>query len=104
MLSLRLASSVNTVSQLHQKKAKEIWKVYPMDNVTNGIHIPTWDCLRSGDSMWENHLENKRKLISEIKKITGVAFSEHELLLGWARRMVGYKRPLALFEKIYRYS
>lgn len=104
MLSLRLASKVNAVSRLHQQKAKEIWKVYPMDQITNGIHIPTWDCLRSQDTMWEDHLENKRKLLSEIKKIKGVAFGEHELLLGWARRMVAYKRPLALFEDLERFK
>jgi len=104
ILSLRLASRVNAVSRLHQRKAKEIWTDYPMDQVTNGIHIPTWDCLSSRDTMWKDHLENKRKLLSEIKKISGVAFGENELLLGWARRMVAYKRPLALFEDLARFK
>jgi len=104
MLSLRLASKVNAVSQLHQRKAKEIWTDHPMGLVTNGIHIPTWDCLHSRDTVWEDHLENKRKLLLEIKKISGVAFGEHELLLGWARRMVEYKRPLALFEDLTRFK
>lgn len=104
MLSLRLASKVNAVSRLHQRKAKEIWKDHPMDQVTNGIHIPTWDCLHSRDTIWEDHLENKRRLLSEIKKISGVTFGEHELLLGWARRMVEYKRPLALFEDLARFK
>lgn len=104
MLSLRFASKVNAVSRLHQKKAKEIWPDHPMNKVTNGIHISTWDCIRSDDTIWEDHLENKRKLLSEIKKITGVVFEEDELLLGWARRMVAYKRPLALFEDLARFK
>src|SRR3990167_5901206 len=62
MLSLRLASKVNAVSRLHREKAKEIWKDYPMDQVTNGIHIPTWDRLRSLDTIWNDHIENKKKL------------------------------------------
>ena len=35
--------------------------------------------------------------------MSGVTFGEHELLLGWARRMVAYKRPLALFERLSRF-
>ena len=104
MLSLRLASRVNAVSRLHQRKAKEIWTDHPMDQVTNGIHIPTWDSLHSKDTMWEDHLENKRKLLSEVKKISGVVLGEDELLLGWARRMVAYKRPLVLFEDLARFK
>lgn len=104
MLSLRLAARINAVSKLHQKKAKEIWTDHPMDVVTNGIHIPSWDKMQSHDTIWENHQENKRKLLLRIKKVTGVTFGEDELLLGWARRMVAYKRPFALFEKLSRFS
>ena len=43
------------------------------------------------------HLANKRRLLDRIKNVTGRQWPEDCLLLGWARRFVGYKRPLALF-------
>ena len=43
MLSLRLAQTVNGVSQFHAKKAVEIWPDHPLIGITNGIHLGTWD-------------------------------------------------------------
>lgn len=106
MLSLRLASKINAVSLLHQKKAKELWTDHPMDAVTNGIHIASWDnilSIVSKEALWNKHQENKRKLLARIEKMTGVHFGERELLLGWARRLVTYKRPLVLFEDLARF-
>jgi len=100
MLSLRLAARINAVSRLHLQKAKEIWTNHPMESVTNGIHIPTWNQLESTDSLWESHQENKKKLLTEIKKTNDIDWDENILLLGWARRLVAYKRPLALFEDL----
>lgn len=50
--------------------------------------------------MWENHMTNKRELLGHIYKETGEDWDENALLLGWARRIVGYKRPLALFDNL----
>jgi len=44
------------------------------------------------------HQENKRTLLSLINEKTGNLWDENHLLFGWARRMVPYKRPLALFQ------
>ncbi len=119
LLAMRMAMHVNAVSKLHAKKAAEIWPDHPMIAVTNGIHLPTWDKI-SGDrvresesqsdkenvkaidfdsqQLWVNHQENKKELLKLIKDRTGNDWSEDHLLLGWARRMVSYKRPLALFQ------
>ncbi len=43
VLALRMSARVSAVSKLHAEKAKNIWADHPMDAITNGIHIPTWD-------------------------------------------------------------
>lgn len=118
MLSLRLSARVNAVSHVHAQKARDIWSDHPMIPITNGVHVGTWDSLQTQNSelktqsdqdrtynaiqkltskFWEAHQSNKRKLLSFIEKTTGKKWDERVLLLGWARRLVSYKRPLAMF-------
>ncbi|MEK9171382.1 MAG: alpha-glucan family phosphorylase [Patescibacteria group bacterium] len=111
MLSLRLAQTVNGVSQFHAKKAIEIWPDHPLIGITNGIHLGTWD--RAGvdgavdwfgqdSGLVDRHLENKRKLLKYVEKITGQKWNQDWLLAGWGRRIVGYKRPKAIFHDVDR--
>lgn len=105
MLSLRMAEIINAVSELHAKKAKEIWTSHPMVAITNGIHFDRWNKIKSFDykkpgNFWREHQRNKNKLLLLINKTTASPWKEDELVIGWARRLVGYKRPLALFEDI----
>lgn len=102
ILALRMAGGVNAVSTLHAKKAAQIWKDHPMAAVTNGIHLATWDRIGTSD-LWKKHQENKRALLDNIAHVSGQKWSEDALLLGWARRIVAYKRPLSLFEDIERF-
>jgi glucan phosphorylase len=102
-LALRMASKVNAVSNLHAEKAKKIWPNHPMITITNGIHIPTWDSCSATMTISQMHKENKKKLLAYIAEKTGQRWKEETLLFGWARRMVAYKRPLALFEDIERF-
>lgn len=104
LLALRMASKINAVSKLHAEKAQEIWKEYPMVPITNGIHIKTWDRVQNQDEIWNKHQENKKQLLEYIRKITDVTWDENTLLLGWARRLVSYKRPMALFEKLKEFK
>ncbi|MBP9719052.1 MAG: alpha-glucan family phosphorylase [Candidatus Levybacteria bacterium] len=102
-LALRMAGKVNAVSNLHAQKAAEIWSDHTMMAVTNGIHIPTWNCIKNDERLIEEHAANKKVLLSYIAEKTGQQWKEETILLGWARRMVAYKRPLALFEDIQRF-
>lgn len=104
LLALRMAGKINAVSKLHAKKAQEIWKEYPMTPITNGIHIKTWDRIKNKENIWEEHQINKRALLAYIKKLTGEIWDEKTLLLGWARRIVEYKRPFALFEDLQKFK
>ncbi len=102
MLALRMAGVVNAVSKLHAEKAKEIWGDHPMVAVTNGVHVPTWDRIATDvdapGAFWAAHQVRKAELLAHIEKTTGKAWGKDELLIGWARRFVQYKRPLALLE------
>jgi len=104
LLALRMASKINAVSKIHAQKAAEIWGDHPMIPITNGVHLKTWDHVHSKENIWENHQENKRHLLALIQKTTGENWDENTLLLGWARRIVGYKRPVALFDNLQQFK
>ncbi len=104
LLALRMAGKINAVSKLHAQKAREIWKDHPMVAITNGVHIPTWDKIGTKEEIWEKHQDNKRALLAYIHQLTGEKWDENTLLLGWARRIVSYKRPLALFENLKEFQ
>lgn len=107
MLSLRMASIVNGVSKLHATKAKDIWTDHPMVGITNGVHTGMWDAMGTQDveapgEFWRAHQEHKRTLVEALKTWTGRQWSPDDLLLGWARRIAGYKRPLAVLDDAVR--
>lgn len=100
ILSLRLSQKSNGVSALHGEKAREVWPGFPMETVTNGIYLPRWDMVKNDAIFPKLHKENKEKLLSFINKRTGRAWDRDTLLIGWARRLVPYKRPLAFLSDI----
>lgn len=104
LLALRMAGKVNAVSRLHAKKAQEIWKEHVMIPITNGIHVKTWDRIENKENIWDNHQRNKHALLSYLHTKIGVTWDEKTLLLGWARRIVGYKRPVALFDNLQQFK
>lgn len=108
MLALRMAGVVNAVSTLHAKKAREIWADHPMVGVTNGVHVPTWDQIHMDISapggFWKAHQEHKAELIEHINGQAGTDWSKDDLLIGWARRFVKYKRPLSAIEDARRFA
>lgn len=103
LFGLRFANKINAVSKLHAQEAAKAWSGYIFEAVTNGIHIPSWNQSKD-ESLVYDHTENKKKLLSFIKDKTGVEWKENQLLLGWARRMVPYKRPLALFGELEEFK
>lgn len=94
-LALNLSSKVNAVSKLHGVKAKEEWKGYNVESITNGIYIEDWDILRH-----YSHKEQKNKLVELVNAKCGVNFDVDTITLGWARRFVDYKRPLAILGNV----
>jgi len=101
LLSLKLAGKINAVSVLHAKEAAKSWVDYSIESVTNGIHVASWDKTPK-NNLTLSHRENKKTLLEFLKKETGQVWGENELLIGWARRMVRYKRPLSVLGDINR--
>lgn len=97
IMAMRVAGKINGVSKLHAEVAVKVWPEFSFQPVTNGVHIPTWEAT-------VEHTTGKKNLLQYINKISGNTWGENELLLGWARRFVLYKRPLALFEEIDRFN
>lgn len=96
VMSLRMAGKINAVSKLHAQQAIPIWPDYPMIPITNGIHLPTWDRVKTV----EQHPAHKQQLLDVIYQQTGIRWQPNQLLLGWARRFVEYKRPLAILDNL----
>ncbi len=103
LLAFSMCRCASAVSHLHSIKAKQIWPTSPMTPITNGIHLRMWDNI-TNENIEQSHIINKQKLLCIIANKTGQKWSEDVLLIGWARRVVSYKRPLALFHNLDRFK
>jgi starch phosphorylase len=101
ILALKLSGLTNAVSKIHGEKARELWPLYKIIHITNGIYIPRWDKISKEDLIAE-HEKNEERLLSLIREVQGQDWKKEALLLGWSRRFVPYKRPLALLEDIHK--
>ncbi len=99
-LALNSAAKINAVSKLHSVEAKKNWPEYDTLTVTNGVNLQRWDKMGDGEDIVAKHAQNKKLLLEMIRKNTGVRWKERELIVGWARRIVSYKRPTSLFDDI----
>lgn len=106
--ALKISCRQSGVSQLHTRLSQEIWPDYKWENITNGVHLDTWQDLRlkqaglGQSQLWRIHQENKRELVEFTKERTGFKFDADQLVIGWARRLAGYKRLEALFADLNR--
>ena len=126
-LALNLAGYVNGVARRHAETTKKMFPGYHIHAVTNGVHVGTWthpalsELYTANFPQWQHepevlvralqldeelvaaaHAAVKRDLVDAVRAATGKAFDPDELILGFARRMTGYKRPLLLFSDIAR--
>ncbi|WP_343058493.1 alpha-glucan family phosphorylase [Microvirga mediterraneensis] len=126
-LALNLSGYVNGVARRHAETTKRMFPGYRIAAVTNGVHPVTWtheafarlyqqilpnwghepevliraEHLRDED-VWAAHKAAKHDLLEAIRRSTGVAMDPDVPLLGFARRMTGYKRPDLLFSDLQR--
>jgi starch phosphorylase len=105
--ALKMSRITNAVSKLHAKTANNMWKSIKNHSeiiaITNAIHIPTWvdsnilSAVQGNGDLWDNHIKNKKNLISFIKQRTKVNLNPDVLLIGFSRRAVEYKRSNFIF-------
>ncbi|MBU0625387.1 alpha-glucan family phosphorylase, partial [Patescibacteria group bacterium] len=71
------------------------------------VHIPTWDMISAvnieKDKLWFLHQQRKETLLKFIEEKTGQRWNQSDFLVGWARRFVEYKRPLAILKDLKRF-
>ena len=126
-LALSLSGYVNGVALRHAQTAQSMFPGHRVRAITNGAHVPTWmhpniaaavetrlphwarepvSLMRAdeipGESLWTAHQQVKGELIAEIRGRTGIDMKPDVAILGFARRMTGYKRPDLLFSDLER--
>ena len=126
-LALNMAGYTNGVARRHAEITRHMFPGYRVHAITNGVHVGLWThaafarlysgnwrnwnhepeilvrALRlSDDAVWECHVAAKAQLLELVRIRTGVALDPSIAILGFARRMTGYKRPLLLFSDVDR--
>jgi starch phosphorylase len=126
-LALNLSAFVNGVAKRHAETSRQLFPGYQVHAITNGVHAATWtsrgfarlfethfpdwqhepEILVRADQLpdeavWSAHCDAKQHLVNKVKEITGVALDPERPIIGFARRMTGYKRADLLFTDLDR--
>lgn len=111
---LRFSRAANAVARLHGETARQMWRDVPggaaIQGITNGVHVDTWQDARIRAAtvpdkpapvrraeLWDAHQAMKRRLIDEVRLVTGTELRLDGLLVGFARRAAAYKRADLIF-------
>jgi starch phosphorylase len=117
-LALKFSRYINGVAMHHGEISQEMFPLYPIRAITNGVHAVTWTApafrelydrhipewrrdnlyLRyargiSLEEIRKAHGAAKRALLQEINSKTQVEMDEKVFTIGFARRAATYKRP-----------
>lgn len=126
-LALNLSRFVNGVARKHGEVARALYPGHRVTSITNGVHVGQWahpavarlldrrlpgwrldtELLLRADrldpaELSAAHREAKERLIAEVEARTGHRLDPEKPILGFARRMTGYKRPGLLFTDLRR--
>lgn len=106
--ALNISSQTSAVSKPHAKLSQKQWPHYNWKAITNGIHLPTWQDERfreknlTDKAVWQIHREKKLQTMEKVRERTGFSYNINRLVVGWARRVTGYKNMSALFADTQR--
>jgi starch phosphorylase len=126
-LAFNLSGYINGVARRHAETTERMFPGYRIRAITNGIHVGTWTHAAFADlyqdhlpqwqhepeilvralqlpedEVWRCHQAAKADLIAEVMTLTGVSLDPTLPILGFARRMTGYKRPTLIFSDLDR--
>lgn len=126
-LALNLSAYVNGVAYRHAETTRAMFPGYDIRAITNGIHSETWvhpafaalfeehfplwwhdpEMLMRADQLpdeaiWSAHAAGKADLCRVVRDAVGAKFDPQLPIIGFARRMTGYKRPSLLFSDVER--
>ena len=110
-LAMRTSGSVNGVSRLHGEVSRRLFQpLYPrrppqevpVAYVTNGVHVPTWECTRAdhlwsgacGGDRWLGELESVEKEVRQLADSDLWEFRAHgrRSLVEFTRKKLGRQR------------
>jgi len=126
-LALQLSGFLNGVAMRHRQVSRGMFPGYPVDSITNGVHVGTW-LAPSFQALFDReipewrreafnlryavgvpladirhaHEQAQRALFDEVERQTGRRFDPAVLTLGFARRAAPYKRADLLFSDVDR--
>ncbi len=121
VLAFQMSGKANAVSRLHAQVIPREWPGFPVEAVTNGVHVPTWlgremqDLFAKYDIQWRAdhprweairaipdaelmaaHNRQRRRMIEYVNAVSGTNLSPDALTLVWARRFAEYKRAFLI--------
>ena len=114
--SLRVSKIANAVALRHQSTSKELWKwvsdCCPITYIDNGVDIEFWQSeaikraftQRNFEKLITAHRYEKERLIKEVKIRNGICLDITKPIIGFARRVIEYKRADLIFEDIPRFE
>ncbi len=126
-LAFNLSSYVNGVAKRHATTTRQMFPGYKVGAITNGVHAGTWthpslarlheqhtpdwstepDALVAADQISDDELADAKKtakneLIALVQSATGRSLDPDLPIIGFARRMTGYKRPALILSDMDR--
>ncbi len=126
-LALHLSGFVNGVARSHGDTARRMFPAFDVRDITNGVHAASWvhpalgkifdvvapgwghepELLINADRLndvdvWAAHETAKVELIALVAERAGRRLDPALPILGFARRMTGYKRPDLIFTDLER--
>ncbi len=126
-LALNLSAYSNGVAERHAETSRHMFPGHQIHAVTNGVHTHSWvheemaalfdeyvpDWRRDPkalsavvsvphEAIWKAHRKAKAQMAELVFGRTGITLDLDKPILGYARRMTPYKRPLLMFSDIER--
>jgi starch phosphorylase len=126
-LALSTTDYVNGVAERHRQVSQQMYPHYHIHAITNGVHSTTWTSppfaalfdeaipwwrhdpealiraeMLDASKLLAAHTVAKEALIASIRERTGISLEPALPIIGFARRMTAYKRPLLLFHDLER--
>lgn len=114
--ALRMSKIANSVALRHQSTSQDLWKWVdgrcPITYIDNGVDIEFWQSKiiraayesRDYDALLAAHKCEKQRLIDEVMKRNNIKLDVTKPLIGFARRVIAYKRADLIFEDIPRFE
>ncbi len=114
--ALRVSKIANAVAMRHQATSRELWKHVtgscPITYIDNGVDIDYWQAPAIKKAFEANdmfalqlaHDELKRELIEFVRERNGVELDFNSPIIGFARRVIEYKRADLIFQDINRFE